>query len=160
MPALRFATPPGSYPRAGLRPTPPTLGLSASRRRFRVGKRAMPVNGNAIAARKARKGTTLRLRLSEPARVRFVVLRKSRGRKVGRKCVKPTRRNRSRKRCTRLIRKGTFVRSAPAGRSKVAWSGRIRRKALKRGGYVLRATPTDAAGNTGKARSLSIKIVR
>ena len=42
----------------------------------------------------------------------------------------------------------------------MAWSGRIRRKALKRGGYVLRATPTDGAGNTGKARSLSIKIVR
>ena len=140
--------------------TDPTLGLSASRRRFRVGARAMPVDGDAIATRKARKGTTLRLRLSEPARVRFVVLRKSRGRKVGRRCVKPTRRNRNRKRCTRLTRKGTFTRSAPAGRSKVAWSGRIRRKALKRGGYVLRATPTDAAGNTGKARSLSIKIMR
>jgi hypothetical protein len=140
--------------------TDPNLALTASRRRFRVGAKAMPVDGIAIAARKARKGTTLRLRLSEPARVRFVVLLKSRGRKVGRRCVKPTRRNRARKRCIRLIRKGTFVRSAPAGRSKVAWSGRIRRKALKRGGYVLRATPTDAAGNAGKARSLSITIVR
>ena len=138
----------------------PILGLSASRLRFRVGDRPMPVNGNAVATRKARKGTTLRLNLSEPARVRFVVLRKSRGRKVGRRCVKPTRRNRARKRCTRLIRKGTFVRSAPAGRSKVAWSGRIRRTALKRGGYVLRATPTDAAGNAGKARRLAITIVR
>jgi hypothetical protein len=39
-------------------------------------------------------------------------------------------------------------------------SGRIRRKALKRGRYVLRATPTDTAGNTGSARSLSITIVR
>jgi hypothetical protein len=149
---------PGGGP--GADDTDPSLRLTASRRRFRVGNRAMPVDGNAVAARKARKGTTLRLRLSEPARVRFVVLRKSRGRKVGRKCVKPTRKNRARKRCARLIRKGTFVRSAPAGRSKVAWSGRIRRKALKRGGYVLRATPTDAAGNTGKARSLSITIVR
>ena len=140
--------------------TDPTLGLSASRRRFRVGAGAMPVDGNAIATKKARKGTTLRLSLSEPARVRFVVFRKSRGRKVGRRCVKPTRKNRARKRCTRLTRKGTFVRSAPAGRSKVPWSGRIRRRALKRGGYVLRSTPTDAAGNTGKTRSLSIKIVR
>ena len=140
--------------------TDPTLGLSASRRRFRVGARAMPVDGNAIATKRARKGTTLRLRLSEPARVRFVVLRKSRGRKVGRRCVKPTRKNRARKRCTRLTRKGGFIRSAPAGRSKVPWSGRIRRKALKRGGYVLRATATDAAGNTGKRRSLSIRIVR
>jgi hypothetical protein len=138
----------------------PNLALAASRKRFRVGARATRVNGNAIAARKAPKGTTLRLRLSEPARVRFVVLLKGRGRKVGRKCVKPTRKNRSRKSCTRLIRKGTFIRSAPVGRSKVAWSGRIRRKALRRGRYVLRAAPTDSAGNTGKARSLSITIVR
>jgi hypothetical protein len=149
---------PGGSP--GADDTDPRLVLTASRRRFRVGARAMPVDGNAVAARKARKGTTLRLSLSEPARVRFVVRLKSRGRKVGRKCVKPTRKNRTRKRCTRLIRRGTFARSAPAGRSKVAWSGRIRRKALKRGRYVLRATPTDAAGNAGKARSLSITIVR
>ena len=140
--------------------TDPSLALAASRRRFRVGARPMPVDGNAIAARRARKGTTLILRLSESARVRFVVLRKSRGRKVGWRCVKPTRRNRNRRRCTRLTRTGTFVRSAPAGRSKVAWSGRIRRKALRRGGYLVRATPTDAAGNTGTPRSLSIMIVR
>jgi hypothetical protein len=79
---------------------------------------------------------------------------------VGKKCVKPRRANRKRKRCIRLTRKGTFTRSAPGGRSTVPFSGRIGRKALKRGRYVLRATPTDAAGNTGKARSLSITIVR
>jgi hypothetical protein len=76
------------------------------------------------------------------------------------RCRLPRRANRKRKRCIRLTRKGTFRRSAPAGRSKVAFSGRIGRRALKRGRYVLRATPTDAAGNTGKARSLSITIVR
>jgi len=140
--------------------TDPSLGLAASRRRFRVGGRPMPVDGNAIAAERVRKGTTLRLSLSEAARVRFRVFLKRPGRRVGTRCVKPTRTNRNRRRCTRLIRKGTFIRSAPGGRSKVAWSGRIRRKALRRGGYVLRATPTDAAGNTGKARSLSIAIVR
>ena len=59
--------------------TDPTLGLSASRLRFRVGAAAMPVDGNAIATRRARKGTTLRLRLSEPARVRFAVLREEPG---------------------------------------------------------------------------------
>jgi hypothetical protein len=144
--------------------TDPNLALSASRRRFGVGRRATPVNGTATAARKRKKktprGTTLRLRLSEPARVRFDLLVKSKGRKVGKKCVKPKRANRKRKRCVRLIRKGTFRRSAPAGRSKVAFSGRIGRRALKRGRYLLRATPTDAAGNTGKAHSLSITIVR
>ena len=51
------------------------------------------------------------------------------------------------------------LRSRP-GRSKVEWSGRIGRRALKRGRYVLRATPTDAAGNQGTTRTLSITIVR
>ena len=143
------------------------LSFSASTKRFRVGRRATPADGQATAAakrkrqKKAPRGTTLRLRLNEPARVRFRVLKKSTGRKVGKKCVKATRKNRKRKRCTKLTAKRpTFVRLAPAGRSKVKWSGRLRRKALPRGGYVLRATPTDAAGNTGKSRSLSFTIVR
>ena len=174
-PALRaanfaaFGLPPlpvgGVPPPTGGDGTDPELALSASRRRFGVGRRATPRDGTATATQRARRkkaprGTTLRLVLSEPARVRFDLLKKSSGRRVGRRCVKPTRANRKRKRCTRLTRKGTFRRSAPAGRSKVAFSGRIGRKALKRGRYALRATPTDAAGNRGKAASLSIRIVR
>jgi hypothetical protein len=150
--------PPGGTPVDGIAPN---LGLAASRRRFRVGRAATPANANATAAaKKARRGTTLKLSLSEPAQVRFVIRQKARGRKVGDRCVKPTRANRKRKRCTRLIGKGRFTRAAPAGRSKVKWSGRIRRRALKRGRYALRGTPTDAAGNRGATRSLSIRIVR
>jgi hypothetical protein len=146
---------------------PDLLGFSASAKRFRVGRRATPADGQATVAakkkrqKKAPRGTTLRLRLDEPARVRFRVLKKSTGRKVGNKCVKATRKNGKRKRCTRLTAKRpTFVRLAPAGRSRFTWSGRLRRKALPRGGYVLRATPTDAAGHTGKSRSLAFKVVR
>ncbi|HMJ95553.1 MAG TPA: hypothetical protein VK486_06860, partial [Thermoleophilaceae bacterium] len=162
LPALPGGPPPGGTDNVD----PNLLSFSASTKRFRVGRTATPADGQATAAGKARRkkaprGTTLRLRLSEPARVRFRVLKKSTGRRVGKKCVKATRKNRKRKRCTKLTAKRpTFVRSAPAGRSKVKWSGRLRRKALRRGGYVLRATPTDAAGNTGKSRSLSFKIVR
>jgi hypothetical protein len=93
--------------------------------------------------------------------VKFEVLVKGKGRKVGRRCVKQTRKNRKRKRCTLLtLTKPAFTRSAPAGRSKVKWSGRLGRKALKRGSYQLRATPTDAAGNKGEARTLSLTVVR
>jgi hypothetical protein len=93
--------------------------------------------------------------------VKFEVLVRTRGRRVGRRCVKPTRRNRNRRRCTRLVvKKPVFTRSAPVGQSRVSWSGRLGRKALKPGAYVLRATPTDAAGNTGAPRQLSIRIVR
>jgi len=86
--------PPGGTPVDGIAPN---LGLAASRRRFRVGRAATPANANATAAaKKARRGTTLKLSLSEPAQVRFVIRQKARGRKVGDRCVKPTRANRKR----------------------------------------------------------------
>ena len=144
---------------------PRLLAFTATRKRFAVGKGRTPANGTARAAaarkrKRAKKGTTLRLNLSEAARVRFAVLAKKAGRKVGKKCRKPTRKNRRRKRCTRLVANGAFTRSAPRGRSKVAFSGRIGKRALKRGRYVIRATPTDAAGNKGSRRSLSFTIAR
>jgi hypothetical protein len=158
----RFGLP--RLPGDGADETGPTLALAASHRRFRVGRRATPRDGTAKASAKRRRktprGTTLRLRLSEPARVRVDLFLKAKGKLVRGKCVKPSRANRSRRRCTRLVRKGTFRRTAPAGRSRVAFSGRIGRRALKPGRYRLRATPTDAAGNVGAARSLSIRIVR
>ena len=94
---------------------------AVSRTPFRVAPGATPRDGTAkAAAKKAPRGTTLTLRLSEPARVRFEVLVKGKGRKVSRNCVKPTRKNRKRRRCTRLTAKRpVFLRSAPAGRSKV-----------------------------------------
>jgi hypothetical protein len=146
--------------------TAPDLRLAASRRRFRAGRGATRADGNATPVRTARRrrtpaGTTLTLRLSEAARVKFEVLVKTRGRRVGGRCVKQTRRNRNRRRCTRLVvKKPAFTRSAPLGRSRVTWTGRLGRKALKPGSYILRATPTDAAGNTGRARQISFRIVR
>jgi hypothetical protein len=147
------------------RTKPRLLSFTATRKRFAVGKQRTPPNGTATATatrkrKRAKKGTTLKLDLSEAARVRFAVLVKKTGRKVGRKCRKPTRKNRRRKRCTRLVAKGAFSRSAPQGRSKVAFSGRIGRRALRRGRYVIRATPTDAAGNKGSRRALSFTIAR
>jgi hypothetical protein len=163
----------------GLAPLPPVLGgvppdgtdpnlvFSISQKRFRVGRGTTRPDGNAKpvpqAARRRRTpaGTTLRLRLSEAARVRFQALVRTRGRRVGRRCVKQTRRNRGRRRCVRLVaKKPAFTRSAPPGASRVFWSGRLRRKALTPRAYVLRATPTDVAGNTGRARQVSIRIVR
>jgi hypothetical protein len=144
---------------------PVLLSFSATRKRFRVGPRRTPSSGTATAAaaakrKRAKRGTTLKLKLSEAAKVRFAVSLKTSGRKVGKACRKPTRKNRRRKRCTRLVAKGSFTRSARKGRSKVTFSGRIGKRALKRGRYVMRATPTDAAGNRGLRRSLSFTIVR
>ena len=45
-------------------------------------------------------------------------------------------------------REGGFSRSLAAGRSTLAFSGRVGKRALPPARYTLRATPTDAAGNT------------
>jgi hypothetical protein len=58
------------------------------------------------------------------------------------------------------VGKRSFARSMAAGRSTLAFSGRIRGRALEPGRYALRATPTDAAGNRGTPRSITIRIQR
>ena len=156
-------TPAGPVVPPGANRKPRILSFTALRRRFRVGRRSTPLAGSATKAAKrkrAKRGTTLRLTLSEAAQVRFVVLAKQPGRKVGKKCRKPTRKNRLGKRCTRLVRKRAFVRAMPTGKSKTPFTGRFRKRALKAGRYVIRATPTDLAGLKGARRALSITIVR
>ena len=110
--------------------------------------------------RKPPRGTRFRYRLSEKATVRIVIQRRRAGRRVGGRCVKPTRRNRRRPKCKRFVRRGTLRAPGKAGRNSKRFGGRIRGKALRRGRYraVLRAT--DAAGHKAKPRRLAFRIVR
>jgi len=141
---------------------PRILSLTASPGRFAVAKASTPLSGRAQATArpKARRGTTLRLRLSEAATVTFDVLRQSVGRRVGKACRRRTRANSRRKRCTLLTRKARLTRSAPAGPSRLAFTGRVRRRALAVGRYRLRAVPVDAAGHRGTTRTVAVTIVR
>jgi hypothetical protein len=137
------------------------LRFSATRRVFAAAAGRTAATGTATPARRrAKRGTKLKLRLSEAARVRFTVLVSKPGRKVRGKCRKPTRANRHRKHCKRLVRVRAFSRAAPAGKSRVVFTGRFGRKALTPRRYVLRARPTDAAGNVGNSRKLKLRIVR
>jgi uncharacterized delta-60 repeat protein len=139
---------------AGDRTAPILSRFSASPHRFRA-RRA-----SSAAAKRPRRGTTLTLELSEPATVRFDAFAVSRGRRVGARCRKPTRANRKRRRCTLSTRKGGFSRAVGAGRSKLAFSGRVGKRALSPARYTLRATPKDAAGNSGERRAVALRIVR
>lgn len=83
--------------------------------------------------------------LSEAATVRFALAKKLPGRKVGAKCVRPTPRNRSHKRCPRLKAIGQgFDGSGKAGGNQVAIPGW---KKLTPGTYLLTMTARDVAGN-------------
>ena len=79
-------------------------------------------------------GAKVGYRLSEAARVKFIVELATTGRKAGGKCVRATRSNRRKRRCTRYVAvKGSFTHAGAAGRNSFRFSGRLRGKRLKPG---------------------------
>ncbi|HEY7629579.1 MAG TPA: hypothetical protein VH817_02700 [Thermoleophilaceae bacterium] len=147
-------------------PSPPaakdTVAPTISSARLSHSVFAVSRGGAATARKKKRaapKGTTISYRLSEAATVEFTIRRKSSGRKVGKSCKRPTRRNGSRKRCTRFLKQGTFTQGGTAGANSEPFSGKLGRKLLKPGSYRLTITATDPAGNRSKSVSRSFRIV-
>jgi hypothetical protein len=148
----------GAYefvPPAVLLATAGTLqSLSLSPSAFRPAKK-----GEAIfSARKKRKapiGTTVTYSLSAAGTVEFSAERRLPGRKVGKRCVKQTRANRTKKKCSRFKRvKGGFTHSGQGGQNRFKFSGRIAGKGLKPGRYRL-------TGKTGSvSKRASFRIVR
>lgn len=146
---------PGGIGGPGADIAPVISGLKLSARRFRVGRRS-----TALSAARVAVGTTIRFRLSEPARVRFVVERALGGRRVGRSCRKRTRALRGRRRCTRHVRRGVLTRRGRAGANRAAFSGRLGRRPLPRGRYRLVVRATDAAGNRSARRTVTFTVRR
>jgi hypothetical protein len=107
-------------------------------------------------------GMTISYRLSENARVTLTFARRARGRKVGRRCVKPKRSNRKKRRCTRYVKAGTLHFDGKQGTNRVKFQGRLsRRKRLAVGRYRLVVGAKDGAGNVSKnASPVFFKIVR
>jgi hypothetical protein len=83
-----------------------------------------------------------------------------RGRRVGRRCRRPSRRNRARRRCIRFVRAGTLRAQKQAGPQTTPFSGRFRRRALKPGRYRARITAADAQGARSPERRLSLRVVK
>jgi hypothetical protein len=125
---------------------PEVTGLRLSRKRFRLG-RALP------SAAAVRTGTVIRFRLSEAASVRLSFSRALPGRRAGRACRKPTRRNRARRRCTRFVnvRGAVITRPLGPGARRIKFAGRVsRRRSLRPGPYRLTVTARDQAGNASR----------
>jgi hypothetical protein len=120
--------------------------------------RSANVGGAILSTRKKAKapvGATVTYALTAAATTEFFVERRLPGRKVGKRCVKQTRANRSKKKCSRFKRvKGGFAHSGQAGQNKFKFSGRIAGKGLKPGRYRL-------VGKTGSvSKTASFKIVK
>jgi hypothetical protein len=148
---------PTSATLSALDKTKPTLGgLSFSTTVFEAAK-----SGASTAKKKARVGTKVLFSLSEASLVKFTVQRRTKGRKVGKKCKTATHANRKKKACTLWKSvKGWFTVKAKAGKNTFKFRGRIGGKALKPGSYRLNGTATDPSKNASVPKRKGFKIVK
>jgi hypothetical protein len=132
---------------------PPVVGpISMLRRRFAVSPRRTPVS-----ARRKPRGTAFRFALSEDARVTVAIQRALRGRRADDRCSLRAGRGR---RCTVHRHVGSLARTLAAGTARVAFSGRIGRKALRPGRYRATVRAIDTAGNAARPRTIAFVTVR
>ncbi len=143
-------------------PTAPILSnLTETAIAWRVGKLLARLS----AARPRRHpkypvGTTFSFKLDRAAQVTFKFTHSVSGRRVGRRCVAQTRRNRRGRRCTRTLVAGTLAFAARAGTNKVRFQGLIARgRRLAPGNYTLLAT-ASASGKRSATAYIGFTIVR
>ena len=104
------------------------------------------------------RGTRIRWRLSEPARVTFRVDRVRPGFRRGSRCVAARPRRGTVRRCTRHVPAGSLVRTSAAGNRTLRFRGVLRRRPLAAGAYRLSAQARDAAGNRSRVRRAQFTV--
>ncbi|MHB8233087.1 MAG: hypothetical protein ACYDHT_00385 [Solirubrobacteraceae bacterium] len=143
-------------------PTAPKLtGLRQSAKRWREGKRLAQLSASTRKGkRRLPVGTTFSFKLDQAARVTFTFTKTAGGRKVGKRCVAQSRRNRHKRHCRRTIVAGALSYAAKAGTNKLRFQGLIsRRKTLKPGSYTLLLSAT-ASSKRSRTATLRFTIVR
>lgn len=148
------AAPVQQQPSAPPDKTPPAISaFAASPSVFAVGAKSTPL------VAKVKRGTAFKFALSEPGAVAITIARQIPGRRSGKRCVAPTRKLRKKKACKRYKTVGTLKRTGAAGANKVAFTGKLGKRALGVGRYRATIVATDAAGNKSAAASTSFRIV-
>jgi hypothetical protein len=106
-------------------------------------------------------GTKISFSLSRAAHVRLQFFARKPGREVKKKCVAPTHKNRTAKKCTRLVLAGSLSFTGHSGKNTVRFQGRISKtKKLKPGRYQLKVTAIDpTTPKKAPSRTASITIV-
>jgi hypothetical protein len=139
---------PQPQPPVGTQPTDPAPVLNR-----------VSLSRAAFATKGKKKGTKIRFRLSEKATVTMTVERVLAGRRKGKKCVAPTRKNRKAKKCTRYAKRGTLTFTARAGDNAIAFAGRLGKTTLPPGTYRARLRAKDATGKTSAERTFTFRVV-
>lgn len=140
-------------------PPPPVAVLSVSSLRLSPSSFKAAPKGASVS-KKSKAGTKVTYRVSTAASTRFTVESVQPGRKAGKKCAKPSAKNRKGKRCTRyVVVRGSFKHASKGGNNSFRFSGRVGGKRLSRGKYRLVAVATVGTRKS-KVRRANFKIVR
>ena len=130
---------------------PVLSGVRMTRKRFAVARAATP------RAAGLRRGSAFAFSLSEDARTSIAIARARPGRRAGGLCVRP--RGATGPRCTRFTVVATLTRAGTRrGANRIAFSGRLGRRALPAGRYRATVGAVDAAGNRAAPRRLGFRI--
>lgn len=106
-------------------------------------------------------GTDVRFRLGTGGTVVITVTRAAAGKRSGRRCVAPSRRLKSAKKCTRQVTlPGSLRKAGTAGANTVRFSGKLRGKALAPGAYTLVLTLPKAGPTAAVTARKSFRIIR
>lgn len=143
------------------RTAPRVTRLRVKPRRFRVGRRR---TARVAARRRARRripvGTKFGFTVSEPARVSLRIERVGPGRQLRRGCVRPRRRFRRRRRCRRYRHIFTLKRTVRQGRTRMRFTGRVGRRALRPGLYRVTVRARNASGKLSGRKRAGFRVVR
>ncbi len=137
---------------------PSLSSLSETAKTWREGNALAHISSKKRTTKKLPLGTTFSFALNEPASVTFMFTEPANGRKLGKRCVAQTAKNKHKPRCTRTLTAGTITFSAHAGTNKVHFEGLISKHTkLKPGSYTLLVTAT-ASGKRSTTETLKFTI--
>jgi hypothetical protein len=140
-----FTTTPTATPTP--RPTPtPSLRHRPKISHLKLAPRNLIAASHRGAITAPHTGATVSYTETQRATTTFVVQRPAAGRRAGRACVRPSRRNHTHKRCIRWVGVGRFTHRDLPGPNRFHFSGRVNGHKLRAGSYRLHASPRSSGG--------------
>lgn len=128
--------------------TAPTLGP------VKFGKSKITTTGKGA-------GTTFSFDATEAGTLAVTFAKSTKGKKSGKKCVKPSKKLAKKKNCTRWVPvKGSLSLAVAAGANKLVFSGKVGKRALAPGKYRVSFVLSDAAGNAAPAVTKTITVAK
>ena len=119
---------------------------------------SLSVSPRRLTRRNRRRGRIL-YALSEAATTRFAVQKAAPGRRVGGRCVRPTRRNANAPRCRRFVSmRPRLTHIGGLGQNQMAFRARLGRRRLRPGSYRVVAVARDAAGLASGPRRARFRV--